>query len=125
MVAVIDTNIIMNAAFDQLNHEDCSDQAIYDCIEQLIKIIEPNCIDVNVTSNLKVCIEDPNDDKLVNLAKDGNSEFIITNNLGHFHNAKRQKIKNNCGQIIKIMTPYEFIIAHTQQQHYRITYNRI
>ena len=172
MEVVVDTNVIMDAVFDQLDKEDCweilmlirkkeitlamsrqlkmeyffipsriairmleekfndgklthalfkqVDSLVYDCMDKLSTIVDPNCRSVEVTSALKICTEDPSDDKLVNLAIDANCEIIITENIRHLREVENQKIKNRSGQRIKVMTAGNFLIYHKLSGQYKV-----
>lgn len=170
MEVIVDTNVFINAIFDQFNNEDCweilklvrckqitpvvSDgllreyifvpakmglgtlenrfksrelklkdfqimhSELYNCSDQMMKIISNNVRVVDVTSKNKVCSDDPEDDKLVNLAIDANCHTIITKNISDLKCVEEKGIKTKSGKQIEVLTPEVFSQCFKLQKHY-------
>ncbi|CAB1249570.1 putative toxin-antitoxin system toxin component, PIN family [Clostridium sp. MT-14] len=161
MEVIVDTNILIDAIFDQLNCEDCWEilhlirkkditpimskgllkeyifipskvvinaliktlnqkgfidsvveelmATLYDCYSDVCEMIINNSKIVNVSSRGKFCIEDPEDNKIINLAIDSDCPIIITKNDRHFECVYHKQIKTCTGKQIEIYNPNNFI----------------
>ena len=160
MEVIVDTNILIDAIYDQLNNEDCweilrlirckdivpvvsegllreymvvpmnlsfmklSDKfnkktlthqdfndtktLTYQCFSDISKLLANNSKMYKTTSSLQICDEDPDDDKIINLAIDSNCTAIITKNITHFECIEKKNIKTKNGKDILVYKPEMF-----------------
>jgi len=157
--AIIDTNIIVNAIFNQQENEDCWEilrllhvhefkpvvskqllkeynyvlnkivilslaerfkeigydevilkealESTYDLSSEISLVFEASRI-VQVISKSKICICDSEDDKIVNLAIDGNCQYIVTKNMSDLNVVNEKKVKTKNGTVIQVVSPEIF-----------------
>jgi putative PIN family toxin of toxin-antitoxin system len=92
--------------------------AVYNCSDEMAKIMVGNCRMVEVTSKLKICDSDPDDDKIVNLAIDSNCHTIITKNINDLKCVEENGIKTKSGRQIEVMTPETFTQCFKLQRRF-------
>lgn len=91
-------------------------QCAFNLANTMSNFICNNATKVNVITKGKYLTSDPSDDKLINLAIDGNADYIISINTDVF---EKINVKNKKGKEIVAISPYQFINTYNLKSRFR------
>ena len=98
---------ILHILWEKANKDKLHDSAKKELVGRLLRAMS-RAVDVNATVKRNICVEDPEDDKFIWCAIEGNADIIVSADKDLLNLNGSSQLKNKKGKSIQVLSPEDF-----------------